>query len=178
MPVVMVVGRLLHRGGVDDQIVRRIIEHVVGFDQQGLHCLRQVFEHGGRRVLVGRLVALGQDPGLEGEARRVGSESNKILVFRDHPHPALGFLADEVAEYTAFLVDKVLLGSLQFLGHVNRNDGQGDHLRMGVLERSAGSFSVVLENQDVLEAAVFLQIEDAVAKGPEHVFDAFGGERG
>jgi len=49
---------------------------------------------------------------------------------------------------------------------------------VGVFKRGTGGFAMVLENQDVLEAAVFFEIEDAVAEGPEYVFDALGGEIG
>ena len=45
-----------------------------------------------------------------------------------------------------------------------------------MLERGAGGFSVILEEQDVFEAAIFFQVENAVAEGPEHVFDALGWE--
>src|SRR3954453_24230688 len=38
--------------------------------------------------------------------------------------------------------------------------------------------AVVFENQDVLEELVFLQIENAVAKCPEHVFDLFWRQSG
>ena len=37
-------------------------------------------------------------------------------------------------------------------------------------------WSVVLEDQDVLEAPVLLQVDDAVAKCPEHVFDSLLGK--
>ena len=46
-----------------------------------------------------------------------------------------------------------------------------------MLERGARSFAVVLENEDVFEAAVLLQVEDAVAEGPEYVLDALGRQR-
>src|ERR1700674_556720 len=46
-----------------------------------------------------------------------------------------------------------------------------------MLERSACGFSVILENQDVLEPPVFLEIQNAVAEGPKHVFDALGRQR-
>src|SRR6478735_1159222 len=36
---------------------------------------------------------------------------------------------------------------------------------------------MILENQDVLEAPVFLEIEDAVTKCPQHIFDPFWRER-
>src|SRR5215471_15709986 len=42
---------------------------------------------------------------------------------------------------------------------------------MRVLERRPGGFSVVLENQDVLKSPVLLQIENAVPKRPQHIFN-------
>ena len=45
---------------------------------------------------------------------------------------------------------------------------------MGVLERGAGRFPVILENQDVLEAAVFFEVKNAVAESPEHILDPLG----
>ena len=33
---------------------------------------------------------------------------------------------------------------------------------------------VILENQDVLEAAVFLEVENAIAESPEHILDPLG----
>ena len=46
--------------------------------------------------------------------------------------------------------------------------------RVRVLERGAGGFSVIFENEDVLEAAVFLKIQNAVAESPEHVLNPLG----
>src|SRR5450432_257820 len=37
---------------------------------------------------------------------------------------------------------------------------------------------MILEDQNVLEAAIFLKVEDAVAEGPQNVFDALGGQGG
>src|SRR5579864_14140 len=45
---------------------------------------------------------------------------------------------------------------------------------MSMLERSSGGIAMVLENQNVLEPAVFLQVKDAVAEGPQYVFDSLG----
>src|SRR5205085_12223668 len=87
-------------------------------------------------------------------------------------------LANDVAENVAFFIDEILLGALEFLDYINRKNGESDELRMGMFERRAGGFAVVFENQDVLEAAVFLQVENAVAEGPEDVFDPFGREGG
>src|SRR5438270_10054143 len=48
---------------------------------------------------------------------------------------------------------------------------------MRVLNGSAGGLAVVLENQNVFQAAIFLQVKNAVAKSPEHIFDLFRRKR-
>src|SRR5271154_116665 len=48
---------------------------------------------------------------------------------------------------------------------------------MRMLQRSAGGFSVILEEQNILEAAVFFEIENTIAEGPEHVFNSFRRKR-
>src|SRR3954471_3836110 len=51
---------------------------------------------------------------------------------------------------------------------------------MGVLHSGASSFAVILEDEHVLETLVALQINDAVAKSVERIFNALlrhGGER-
>src|ERR1700730_712950 len=47
-----------------------------------------------------------------------------------------------------------------------------------MLQRRPRGLAMVLENQDVLEPSVLLQIEDAVAKGPQNVFDSLRRKRG
>ena len=48
---------------------------------------------------------------------------------------------------------------------------QRDQLRVRMFQRRARRFAVVLEKQDVAEAAVLLQIVDALLERPEHLFD-------
>ena len=111
-------------------------------------------------------MALGEDPGFKGKPRSIRGERQKIFVLSHDSNPVLHFLPDGVAEDTALFVDVILLGSLQFLHHVNGQNRQRDQLRVGVLERGAGCFSVVLEEQNVLEASIFLKIENAITLGP------------
>src|SRR3979411_2092395 len=40
-----------------------------------------------------------------------------------------------------------------------------------MLERCSSRFSMILEDQDVLEAAIFLEVKNPIAKCPQHVFD-------
>src|SRR5438105_15343119 len=48
---------------------------------------------------------------------------------------------------------------------------------MRVLKRRASGLAVVLKNQNVLKAPVFLQVENPVAISPEHIFDPLGRKR-
>ena len=74
-------------------------------------------------------------------------------------------------------VGVVLLRAFNFFRQVDGQHGQRDQLRVGVLQRGAGGFPVILENQDELEAAVLLEVKDSVAEGPKHIFDALGRQR-
>jgi hypothetical protein len=49
---------------------------------------------------------------------------------------------------------------------------------MWMLQRCACSFAMVFENENVFEAAISFQVNDAVAEGPEHVLNAFVGHVG
>src|SRR5919108_1667913 len=46
---------------------------------------------------------------------------------------------------------------------------------MGMFERSSSSFTVVLKYEDVFKTLVFLQINHAIAKCPDHIFHALDG---
>src|ERR1019366_7690433 len=160
------------------QIVRWVVEHAVRFHQQQLERSGEIFKQLRRRVLEGRFVALGEDPGFKRKPRSIGGESQKIFVLGHDSGAVVDFLPDAVTKDAALFVNVILLGSLQFLHHVNGQNGQRDKLRVRVLERGAGGFSVVLEKQNVFEAAVLLEIEYAITKGPQNVFDPFRGKRG
>ena len=64
----------------------------------------------------------------------------------------------------------IVLRAVHFLAHALGDDRQGDQLGMRVFERGAGSFTVILEEQNVAEAAVVFQVEHAVAISPQHFF--------
>src|SRR6266404_8311235 len=101
---------------------------------------------------------LGEYPGFEGKTRSIGSESQKVFILSHHANPVFCFLPDDVAEYTTLFVNVVLLGSLNFFDYVNGQNRQGDQLRVGMLKRCSSRFSMILEDQDVFEAAILLEI--------------------
>ena len=49
-------------------------------------------------------------------------------------------------------------------------------LLRGELERGADRFTMILEDENVLEATVFLEIKNTVTEGPEHILNALGRE--
>src|ERR1035441_2357848 len=51
-------------------------------------------------------------------------------------------------------------------------------LERRMLQRGAGRFSMVLKEQDVFEAPVFFEIENAVPERPQNVLDSFCRKRG
>src|ERR1700757_1691816 len=119
---------------------------------------------------------LGQYPGLEWKARRVGGKSEKIPVFSDYADACFSFLADDIAEDTALLVDVILLRTFELFSHINGKNRKRNKLRMAVPERGTGGSSVILENLNVLETTIFLEVENTVTESPEDIFNAFGGE--
>src|SRR6202521_605965 len=114
VPVVILVGWILRRRRVHDQVVRWIVEYAVRFHQKELERFREILEHVRRRVLKRRLVALGENPGFKGKPRSIRSESQKIFVLSHHSDTAVSFLPDGVAKNAALFVDVILFCSLQF----------------------------------------------------------------
>src|SRR5580692_1104471 len=49
---------------------------------------------------------------------------------------------------------------------------------MGVFERSASRFAMVLEQQNVAQAGIAFQVEDAIAESPKEIFDPLFGKIG
>src|ERR1700733_316961 len=115
---------------------------------------------------------LGQNPGLKRKPRRVRSQSQKIFVLRHHARARFNFLANNVAEHTALFIDVILLGAFELFDHIDRENWQRNQLRVRMLQRSSSWLAMILETQDVLEPPVFLEIKNAVAKSPKHIFNS------
>src|SRR5450755_1725249 len=109
---------------------------------------------------------LGQNPGLKRKPRSIRSQRQKILILGHYANPAIQFLPDRVTKDAALFIDVILLRSIQFFNHVNRQNRQRDQLRVRMLERSARRFSMILKKQNVLKPPVFLKIENTIAEGP------------
>ena len=126
-------------------------------------------------------MAAGEDPAFEREAGGVGRDDEEVVGLEDDAVLGDDLLLEDVAEDAAFAELEVAAGAVDLFLNAFGNDGQGDELGVGVLERGAGGLAVVLEDEDVAEAGVFGQVEDAIAEGEEDVGDlvvGHGGEGG
>src|ERR1035438_10210296 len=128
VPVVMVHGRLLDRGGVDHQVVGWMVEHLVGAHQEVLQGLGQALINLRGRILKSRFVPLGQDPGFEGETGRVRSDGQEAVAVGNDAHSGLGLLPYDVTKNAALFVYVILLRAFQFLGDILGNNRQRDQL--------------------------------------------------
>src|SRR5688572_18311550 len=100
---------------------------------------------------------------FERKSRSIGRQRHKMLVGAYHPRSQLEFVADNVAEDAALLKMVMLLGRLQLHGYGPRGYGRGDDLGMRMGQRRTGQLAIILENQDILEAAIFHQISQPLA---------------
>ena len=171
--MIVVMRIFLDRRAVYYQVIGRIIQHAHRLAYHRAQHAGQVLIHGGRRVLKRGLVSLGQNPRFKRKPWRIRTKRHKVLVFRGNSHPRLCFLPDNVTENTAFFVGKIPLCAFQLFHHLLGQNWKRDDLRMRMLQGRARGFAMVLKNQNVLEPAVLLQVQNAVAESPQHIFDAF-----
>src|SRR3989338_3359260 len=97
-------------------------------------------------------------PYLKRKARNKRAKGDKILIFKDYPFFLLGLLSDNIAEYAALSVLKIILSTLYLLHDILRNHRQCNNLRMRMLQRSTCSSPQIFKNKDVLKPFIFLQI--------------------
>ena len=117
------------------------------------------------------LVAAGQDPGLVGDAGSVGAKRGVVAAHFDHAHALAFLLRQDVAEHAALLLHEVVAPGAQFVEHAAGDEGGGGQLRAGMLEFLSGHGPVILKDADVLEAAVALEVVDALAGQQQELLD-------
>src|ERR1700719_4915223 len=100
-----------------------------------------------------------------------------MLVFADDAFASIAFLTDDVAENAALFFVVIMPTVVDFFADAARHDGQSNELRVRVLDGSARSFAVILEDEDVTEALIVLEVQHAVAVGPQHIFHGARGKR-
>src|SRR5579884_1423827 len=119
-----------------------------------------------------RGVSFWHDPCLEREPRGVRRDHLNFIRFQHHPGVGPTLLLQDVAKDAAIAEAEVAFAAVDLLLNALGNDGESDQLRVRVLEGGAGAFAMVLEEQNVSQAMIALEVENAVAKGPKQVFDA------
>ena len=93
-----------------------------------------------------------------------------MIVLADYALACFPLLPDNVAKNAALFLVVVMPAVIHLFAHSARNDGKSDQLRMRMLHRRARRFSMILEDQYIPKALVVLQIQHAVAIGPQNVF--------
>src|SRR5450759_4651654 len=171
VPVVVSQRTFLDGRAVHDEIVCRPFQHLFELSNSGAEDPGEVGHGGPVGILEMGFVALGQNPGFKGETRRIGREHGEAVGFADQSHAGGGLVADDVAVDAALLEIVKDLGGVHLFLDALGDDGERDQLGVRMLQRGARGVAMVLEEEDVTEAAVFLEIVDALLEGPEGLFD-------
>src|SRR6266478_2306661 len=101
-----------------------------------------------------------------------------MFVLTDDAFAGVALLADNVTENAAFFLVVIVPAVVDFFAHAARDDRQGNQLRVGMIDGRPGSFSVILENENVAKALIVLQVQHAVAITPKHVLHGTFRQRG
>jgi hypothetical protein len=96
----------------------------------------------------------------------------------DDPDRGFGFLRHDVAVDASLLVIEILARSVDFLLNAPGNNGQGDELRMRVLQHRACRFAMIFAEQQISQSRITPEIQHAVAIGPKQIFYALLGHIG
>ena len=173
----MVVGRHLQLRAIEDarprmRVVVRLQDQADRFDRP-VGLLGENLGDRVDRALAGfdQLAGLVQNE-LPLDIRKLRERRPAVHQVRvlGHETPAiLRFLADDVAEHAAFLGGKVRARAVDLVPHLARHHRQRDQLRMRVVERRPGRGAVILENDDVAEAAILFQIPHPLLERPQHL---------
>src|SRR5437879_125617 len=123
------------------------------------------------RALVRGLVHARQDPGFVRDARRVWAEGDVVAAQLNHPQALALFLADDVAEYAAFLLLIVVAAGAKFVKHTARNESRRSELRRRMFELLTCIHSVIFEDADILDAAIALEVFDALGSQSQELLD-------
>src|SRR5208337_4383036 len=115
-------------------------------------------------------MAAGHDPGFVGDARSKGAEGQVVSANFDDAQALALLLRQNVAENAALLGFEIVASGAQFVEDAAWHESGCSELGRGMVELLSGSRSVILENADVLEAAVALQILDPLRRKTQELF--------
>jgi hypothetical protein len=110
-----------------------------------------------------------QDPGLEGEARRVRGHGNELSSLDDHSLFGAQLVMHDIAKHAPFLVVVVLARTVNLFAQMMWHERQRNQLRMAVVERRTGGNAMVLEHEDAAQPPILFEIDHSVPERPEHL---------
>src|SRR6056297_105499 len=124
-------------------------------------------------TLLGKVVMMSQrrDHQLKRKTRSIRSIYQKVTVIADNPGFMLLFLANQVADQTAFFLLKMFAALFQLVGNQWWHQGYRHQLGMGVGNGGGSSHAVIFKNKNIAEATVLTQIKHAGTVGSEHFSD-------
>src|SRR5882762_3410700 len=116
-------------------------------------------------------MAARHDPSLVRHARSIRAESHVVSSRFDNAQVLTLLLRQNVAEDAALFALEVFASGAEFVEHTARHENGCRQLGSGVVEFLSGCLAVILENADVLEAAVALQILNPLCRQTQELFD-------
>jgi hypothetical protein len=164
--VVVILCGLSDGRGVNDVVVSRPLQHAVETRQHILQNRSELLELSFLGLLEGALVGLRDDPYLEGESGSKRGQNDEALILRDQARALFLLLAKNIAKDAPLFEVVVFTRAVHLFAHPLGDNRQGDELGVRMLERGARRLTVVLEDEDVLEAPVLLEIQNAIAESP------------
>ena len=116
-------------------------------------------------------MAAGHNPGFVRDARSIGAEGQVVSANFDDAQVLTLLLRQNVAEHAALFRLEIVASGAEFVEDAARHEGGCGQLGSGMLKFLPRSFAVILENTDVLEAAVALQILNPQRGQTQELFD-------
>src|SRR5258708_7273964 len=114
---------------------------------------------------------LGEYPCFKWKARRIRRDDEEILILQDYADIGTRLLLDDVAIDASVFELVIIACAFQLFDNLARNNRQRDQLTVRMLQGGSGGLAMILEDQHVLQAGVFSEISDAVAKSKERILD-------
>src|SRR6266852_6695233 len=116
-------------------------------------------------------MAARHDPGFVRDARSIRAEGHVVSSRLDDAQVLALLLRQNVAEDAALFGLEVLASGAEFVKDTAWHKNGCRQLRSGVVKFLSRGLAVILENADVLEAAVALQILNPLRRQTQELFD-------
>src|SRR5260370_30791127 len=128
MPMGVAQSLRIKRRGVDDVIVRRLVQRRLDLQEDGLEHCAQLIDLGLLYVFEMTVVVLGHYPGLERKPAGIRGQDGEMRCVQDDAFFRHDFLVDTVAVTAATAVIEEIHGPGHFLPNADRHNGRHNEL--------------------------------------------------